>query len=572
MSKMIPSELSDEIKSNAERKVFEWLENAPNTEDWIVLHSLGISNHKTVIYGEIDFVVLAPKYGVFILEVKGGRIRREDGKWVFTNRYNEEKIKNRSPYEQAKEGMFSLINVVNERVGMKNKFTNFVHGFGVVFPDIEFNINDPDVESWQIFDKQNNKDITTFIKTLGNNSRNRWLETYGSFSIDKIPNAKDIREYANILRSDFDKYIPLSTIIDRSEEKLISMTLEQYNLIDSWEDNSRILVQGGAGTGKTLLAIEEAKKEVRKGKRVALFCYNNLLGEWFKSYFDKCASNEKPFYIGTFHSFLLKIINEQNISIPDNLDEDFFKNDIFQCAIEAILKNDILFDKIIIDEAQDLISEKYVEVLDLLISRGLKNGKWTFYGDLNMQSIYNFKSSEEMLNTLDSIAIYSKYKLTKNCRNTKQISEEIKYLTGFEYSQNINNINGLPVYYYSYDSMINLKEKLESNLMKLLSEGIKENQITILSTRRFEDSVIKMIDSIQIKNYVPNKLNGITCSTIHSFKGLENSVIIITDIENYNDMQLLYIGISRARSLLVVFENYKSTKQRTEMMMKRYIK
>lgn len=573
MAKMIPSDISIEIKSNAERKIFDWFKNAPNTEDWIVLHSLGISNHKTVIYGEIDFVVLAPKYGIFALEVKGGRIRRENGNWVYINKYNEENTKKRGPFEQAKEGLFSLIEVVNNRIGKNNKFTNFVHGFGVVFPDIDFITTDPEMESWQIFDKRNNKDIITFIKALGNNSRNRWLQTYGEFSTDKIPNAKDIREYANILRSDFDKYVQLSTMIELSEDKLISLTNEQYDLIDSWSDNPRMLVQGGAGTGKTLLAIEEAKNESRSGKKVALFCYNNLLGEWLKTYFAKCEENEKPKFVGTFHSYLFKIIKDNNILIPPILDEEFFENEIHLLGIEAILNSDFQFDKIIIDEAQDLISSNYIELIDLLLKSGLKRGKWTLYGDLSMQSIFNKNTNTEMVKLLDEYSIYSKYRLTKNCRNTKQISDEIKYLTGFEYSNTLkNNIDGLPVSYYSYDNIINLKEKLESVLNKLFTDGIKEHQITILSPRKKEESVLSHIENFTINLYDPNKHNNLTYSTIHSFKGLENSVIILVDIENYNDDQLLYVGISRARSMLIVFESNKSSKQRTEKIMRKYVK
>ena len=87
MAIMIPSVISPEVKSNAERKIFEWFKNAPGTDKWIVLHSLGIATHNKVIYGETDFLVLAPQLGLFALEVKGGRVRRENGVWYFTNRY-----------------------------------------------------------------------------------------------------------------------------------------------------------------------------------------------------------------------------------------------------------------------------------------------------------------------------------------------------------------------------------------------------------------------------------------------------------------------------------------------------
>ena len=74
MAKMIPAALSPAVKSPAERKIFEWFKNDPMTKDWVVFHSLGIENHQTVIFGEIDFLVAASEQGVFALEDKGGRM------------------------------------------------------------------------------------------------------------------------------------------------------------------------------------------------------------------------------------------------------------------------------------------------------------------------------------------------------------------------------------------------------------------------------------------------------------------------------------------------------------------
>lgn len=101
MATMIPASMSPDIKSNAERHVFEWFKNDPNTEGWIVLHSLGIATHQRAIHGETDFLVLAPGLGMFVLEVKGGRVKRKLGKWHFSNRYGNIDEKVRGPFDQA---------------------------------------------------------------------------------------------------------------------------------------------------------------------------------------------------------------------------------------------------------------------------------------------------------------------------------------------------------------------------------------------------------------------------------------------------------------------------------------
>src|SRR5690348_546152 len=109
MARMIPPQLSADIKSNAEKKIFEFLKSDPSASDWTVIHSLGLARHVKRQYGEIDFVILAPSEGVFCLEIKGGKIKRESGVWKFTNRYGETTTKSVSPFAQAREGMFSLL-------------------------------------------------------------------------------------------------------------------------------------------------------------------------------------------------------------------------------------------------------------------------------------------------------------------------------------------------------------------------------------------------------------------------------------------------------------------------------
>src|SRR5579864_8529486 len=112
MARMIPPCLSDDVRSAAERRVFNLLETDPETHDWVVLHSLGLARHVKRVYGEIDFVVLAPGLGIVCLEVKGGRVSRQGGTWTFTDRFGSVSKRTLSPFMQAREGMFSLLNAV----------------------------------------------------------------------------------------------------------------------------------------------------------------------------------------------------------------------------------------------------------------------------------------------------------------------------------------------------------------------------------------------------------------------------------------------------------------------------
>lgn len=255
MAIMIPSVISPEVKSNAERRIFEWFKAAPGTDNWIVLHSLGIATHNRVIYGETDFLVLAPNLGIFALEVKGGRVRRERGVWYFTNRYNQTNSKSRGPFEQAREGIFSIMSALKKRTNSEHraKVASILFSYGVMFPDIEFEAGGIEEEQWQVFDLRDSSDVKSFIVRLANGAKMKWEEHYGPADQSKLPDVSDIKYIASLLRGDFDCTVPMSLQLRNANAALIALTKEQYRCLDQLDDNPRCLIQGAAGTGKHCL-------------------------------------------------------------------------------------------------------------------------------------------------------------------------------------------------------------------------------------------------------------------------------------------------------------------------------
>lgn len=263
MAKMIPSVISPEIKSAAEKHIFEWFRDDPRTSDWIVLHSLGISNHNTVIHGETDFFILVPYMGLFALEVKGGRVKRKDGIWSFTDRYGNVGTKERGPFDQAWDGVFSIVGDIKSKLDPSHRYLeNIFYGIGVMFPDVEYITVGCDEEQWQVFDCNDGTDVYDYVHRIFNGACDKWKALYGEeVPFEKLPTDEDVKYIAALLRGDFDKAVAISVQIKYAEEELVKLTNEQYRCIDQLDDNKRCLIEGGAGTGKTLLAIEEAKKQ-----------------------------------------------------------------------------------------------------------------------------------------------------------------------------------------------------------------------------------------------------------------------------------------------------------------------
>lgn len=577
MARMLPSVISPEVKSNAERRIFEYFQESERTDNWVVLHSLGISNHNKTIYGETDFFVLAPQLGLFAIEVKGGRVKRDRGIWYFTDKHGDSAQKSKGPFDQARDSMFSIIESLKKCLDINHRYLEKVFfGIGVMFPDIEYTTIGIDEEQWQVFDCNDGKNVRDFIIRIAAGTRKRWEEHYGLLDQKRLPSSEDVEYITSVLRGDFDKATSISAQLRYAEESLLELTKEQYKCLDQLDDNPRCLIQGPAGTGKTLLAVEETKKAVAKGEHVALFCFNSNLGDWLNSYFSDMPDSLQPAYVGTFHKYMLNAIRKKDIHLVFPKDEEsfpiFYSKDVPEAARIALQEKENALDKIIIDEAQDLITPKYLEIMDLCVKKGFDRGRWTMFGDFAMQAIYSVnQTGYDMKQLIENRTAFIRFKLTVNCRNTKPIGEEIRTVTGFHPpSSSWIKVDGPPVNYITYTTVDEEKSKLEELLTSLLDKHIEEKKITILSPYKRENSVVKLINGYDICDYSAKESGKITFCTIQGYKGLENMVIILTDIESFQSDKLMYIALSRARSGLYIIESEAASKEYLELQQRRF--
>ena len=562
MAKMIPAALSPAVKSQAERKIYEWFKNDPVTKDWVVFHSLGIENHQTVVFGEVDFLVCASNLGVFALEVKGGRISRKDGVWVYTDKYGVEHEKVRGPFEQASESMYSIKDELSKKDISRNA-KNSLCGYGVMFPDIEYINSDIDINQKEIFDKRDGQFVGRYIKRLAEYNKNKFKEKK-VFVV--YPTEENINEIVKALRSDFDKALPLTTKLEYAENSLLTLTEEQYKCVDGLSMNKRCLINGPAGTGKTVLAIKNVKESVALGKKVGFFCFNMLLEKELRRHFDN-SEETKPLYIGSLTNYLEQLVRKYNLYDFNKIDNlsVFYKKELPLLALDAITIEGVKFDKIVIDEAQDLMTDEYLMVIDVLLNGGLKKGEWFFFGDFDFQTINNREiSGEKVVELLEDNANFAIFNLTINCRNTPNIQKEMNKVFGTN-TQSLNKDANMPeVEYINFVEQVDEVVLLENKIKELVKKGVKPSEITILSAFKYDKSVASRITKYKIDK-AGEDTDNITYSSIQGFKGLENKVIILTDVLTYNKPDLMYVAMSRARSMLIVFEVKHATEYRKKL-------
>lgn len=573
MARMIPATISPDVKSPAERMIYSWLSDL-EWENCIVLHSLGMTEHVDKIFGEIDFVVIADE-GVLCIEVKGGIVKRQGGDWHFINRYGKDSTKKEGPYQQAQGNEQSLRLYLEKR--LKNKqdpICRCAYANCVMTPDCVIDADDnieiiPEIT----FDKRNTKeDLPKFFERSFKYWKDKTMEKH-HFSGRHLQD-EDKERLVSILRGDFAFVPAMSLALKRTDEMLASLTDEQYIIMQGFH-SKRMLVSGPAGTGKTMLAMDQCRKLTAEGYNVLYLCYNKLIANYVRKNFEL---EKQDIDVSTLHSFLMKKTGEAEIE-----DANFFTDILpnkFIDGIDAYMPDNEKYDVLVIDEGQDLMNTVSVLCLEGMVKGGLSKGRWTIYYDKN-QNI--FGKYEELQDIYDELEDYgaSCYELSVNCRNTKQIATGNWYATNIKQAS-IMKADGEVVGYHKYDSKTAEKTDVLKLIRRLLSEGISRNDIVILSPYRMDNansclynaSIPSDIGEIRLNEF--NKLDSddfIRFYTVKAFKGLEARVILYIDIDGFEDDDerlLNYVAMSRARTLLEVFYRTDLEEERQKMMLNSY--
>jgi hypothetical protein len=344
--KVWPSDAPRPASSYAERTVWSRLK-AGLPAGWTAWHSLRIRDGKNVL-GEGDFVLAHPERGLLVLEVKGGQVEQRGGLW-----YSNGKQLEKAPLDQGN----GFLRRLRERLGEWNCWPP-AWGAAVAFPDVEF-----DEQPWQ-------DDLRGVV--LGKNHLS-WLDQYLPAAIERALPAPDggHGEWTKRLHQMWgETWVPSLSLGHRVEEaRRAHLDLDEIQLatLDLLSGQDRALVQGGAGTGKTLLAVEAARRELAAGRRPLLLCFTQPLGRWLRARLD--GSGIEVHTVGG-----LAKSEAEKVDGPDG-GADFTDTSTWRKFCERAA--DVCtprWDSIVVDEAQDFDFEAWY-----LVSR-LAEGKrlWAF--------------------------------------------------------------------------------------------------------------------------------------------------------------------------------------------------
>jgi hypothetical protein len=566
MARMIPPIIPPSCDSAGEREIFNRLKEDPATKEWIVLHSLDIAHHLRQIAGEADFVIVAPELGVLCLEVKACHsLQRANGLWYYGH---DPRGDPRGPFKQASEAMHSLRQQV---VKIDPALSRVPFWSAVAFPYVEFNVSCDEWHPWQVIDSSRflRQPLARLLTGILRSARSH-LKTQPSAKwfrdTDQLPTLPQAAAIARILRPNFEFNEKAPDRRARHQAEILRYTEEQFAALDAMEENRRVLFSGPAGTGKTVLALESARRASASGKKVLWLCFNRLLGRWVSQH---PAAKFPNVVAATFHQYLLGV---SGIKLPAEPADAFWAKDLPEAAVANLLAghaNAPSFDILVADEIQDLLSPAYLDVMDLVLRDGLAGGCWRLFGDFERQMLYG--QDRKALDDLMSgrFGSFAKCTLRVNCRNTPRVAA-LSYLLG-KLSPNYSRVlrpddRVEPIISY-YATPSQQRKELVKILTHLNKDSFIGDDIVVLSPKAGQRCAAGAVTdppwADQLAAFEQATPGQIRYTTIQSFKGLDSPAIVVTDIEHLageHFSSLFYVATTRSleRLYILVHETAKA--------------
>lgn len=534
MAKMIPDNPKQFDPKSQEGLIFDELNNLP--EDYYVFHSFSIVTVKgsVVRESETDFVIFHPKKGILCIEAKAGQVDYVNGYWQYGSGI---KMSHDGPFNQAKNNKWKLKDYMLDH-GLEYEYQHCKLLHAVWFPDVP-------LSKFQGKQLPSEADLNIMLTADSFGHIEECIEKIFDLEVKVgmttcLSDKEVKRILERVLAPSFNLISLQEVELERTKNVFKRMLKEQVALLNYLEEQNNAIINGLAGTGKTVMAVEKARRHSEKNEDVLFLCYNFYLKEHLRetypyqhiSYYTidglacKLCETRKPDY---------KLLKEKL--------EEMFCN------------GDFPYQHVIIDEGQDFgkyeLDEE--EIIELLKANAIddENRNGTFYLFYDKNQMVQSDKVPKYINDADC-----KLTLYRNCRNTENIALTSLRLLGSNKAPKLFSdavMGDLPEigFCVSREETITL---LNAEIDRYLDAGYIS--ITILTCKTEESSIIAECCSDSKYIYKRGYVKFTTC---RKFKGLESDVIIVIDIDkstfDSKGEQLMYVGTSRARYKLSCIVN-----------------
>lgn len=548
MAIMIPDIPKEFNLKSREGLMFEELSRLP--DEYYIFHSFEIVSLKgsVITESETDFVIFHPKKGLICLEAKAGQVRYEKGYWQYGSGII---MKHNGPYCQAKKNKWQLRDYMIAR-GLEYESKNCKKIHAVWFPDVPLdnfkNVNLPG---------EGDVNITLTADTFGHiqehidrifayEGQDRCFTKLSDQSVEKILN--------RVLAPSFNLISVQQVEKERNINIFKRLLDEQVSLLNYLEDQNNAIINGLAGTGKTVIALEKARRHAIQNQKVLFLCYNSYLKDHLRDIYSD--PNVSFYTVAGLSQKICGIIDYKTLQ---------------EKLMEMLIDDTFPYQHVIIDEGQDFGREEIdeVEIINILkeltVENKKQNGTFYLFYDKN-QMVQSTIIPDYIKNAECKLTLY------RNCRNTENIALTSLRFLGLEKSPKL-----YPDAVLGEHPEIGICTSKDETIMLLNAEIDKYidagyNDVTVLTCKTEESSIIAGNCKDSKYRYKRGYVRFITC---RKFKGLESDVIIVIDIDrrSFDDegRMLMYVGTSRAKFKLSCIINM-SEEECIEIMRERNVK
>ncbi len=518
---------------NPEYKVFQTLRTLPDR--YSVFYSKkfkGVSQLKEEF--EVDFLIFDGSRSLLCIEVKGGEIEYDGVQDAW---YQNGKPLIKSPDRQASAATHGLIDYLGPLAGQLNI------GWSLCFPDCSLPINSGSPSGVPRAIVIDEAGMLEPEKAIGLASV-YYEKQYKRPGLGKV----QADALVKLLTRSLGFVQKVGVRIARDRQQIVEVTNEQLHVLQDLMINSKMAVRGVAGSGKTLLAQELARRLEEDGRSVLLLFFNRMIANAVRYCFDR----DSTINCTTFHGFARDRINANDPSWwADNKssESDFWNIDVPLKLADCIESDTCTYDAIIIDEGQDF-KRTWFEILEQYSPDRFV----VFYDDA--QNIFGHWNDLPWGANLVPRKI-----LSRNCRNTRSIVSHLGSCVGTELDAFESSPIGEEVISKTFHDTDSQKNELVMELSRLLKEGVEPNQIIIIIDDKRPNTALAHLDRIgkvpieDIGRTYHQRSKAIRFTNTKLFKGLEADVVFFlrTRTTEQNGVER-YVACSRATTLLFDYE------------------
>ena len=531
-----PEYLAHDPLRQAERRFYERLrDDLPH--DWLVFYSVPwmapVGANAALREGESDFVLVHPRQGWLVIELKGGRVGFDPDSvsWWQDTPIGRKSIR---PFEQAQRNMHRLAEMFGAIPRDGNLMNQLVYGYGVAFPGVMLPSGTPlppGVRREMICDSGEAGELGVWVNALltAFDGRERLTAAEGERVTTHIRSR---------LTPSIELPFSLSSRLQFVEESIQQLTAQQVSVLQAMGVHKRLAVYGCAGSGKTMLATAKARQLAGEGFHTLLTCCSEKLAGHLA---DTLSDVKGPLVVRSLQvlarEWRTKLSLPAQTGIADTL-----------LAVAEKLSDAPAYDAVIVDEGQDLSEDEWVALRFL----GGDSGIFYAFYDNNQKLRLGGDSLPERLELM-------RWPLTQNVRNSVSIWQQVKRLYDAPQQSFSFGIQGPPTETIPVTTEAQLQDALRRRLHGLINaDRIPANQIVVLTPRDLADSALPEIFAT-----LTAPQNHVRFASVADFKGLEASVVILVELdalleESPKRLELAYVGMSRARAQLILIGDNKT--------------